>query len=584
MSRILTPLLALLFLVMPALLPAVQPVAAQNQTKQRADAGDTTGEYDALVSAMRVVVSILHDAMTRHAAEPISDQLRGVSLKLNDAAPSTGGFRGPSRNPDELLRILKDVRSQLFDMAQQTSDRDLSIKLYDMVDALDEAVALAENREVHYVERPSGEYYSEGTWVDGRRTGGTTGDRYRDRDKDRDDEGNWRRGDYNWNPDWDWDWNWDRDWSHGRISSSGFIGESASHWPYADRSLYRFTPAIRYNRVEGLVLGIAQDPLSWTTRDRGRIYGQVSYAFGLDDIRYEVGAETRIGQREDVVDVKFGGAYHQNTGTEDLWKSNWVENSLASALFKTDFFDYHETEGWTLYSVMRVTPYVQLSAGYRSDAWRSLSRNVSWSLFGGDGFRVNPGVVEGDMRSLVLSLEGGKVVSLNRHPKGVVFRAEAEIGQGLGGDFDFSRYVGDVRGYARLSRVSGFSLRMRGGFTEGDVPVQKAFTLGGAGTMRAYPQNIYRGTRMLLANAELALHEPDVLDWLLDDMILLGLFDAGWTNSFGSDAFAWDDVVPSAGLGLALDDRNLRFELAWPLRDLGTGRNPTFWLRLNPTF
>lgn len=578
MTRRMTRFLPALLAFFLFLLPAIRPVAAQ----ERADAG----EYDALVSAMRVVVSILHDATTRHAAEPISNQLRSVSLKLNDAAPSTGGFRGPSRNPDELVRILKDVRSQLLDMARETSDRDLAIKLYDMVDALDEAVALAEDREVRYVERPSGEYYTEGTWQDGRRTGGSTADRYRhrdrDKDRDRDEEENWRRGDYNWNPDWEW--NWDHDWEFGRFSSAGFFGEGTSNWPYADRSLYRFTPAVRYNRVEGLVVGFAHDPLSWTTRDRGRVYGQVSYAFGLDDLRYEVGAETRIGRREDLVDVKFGGAYHQNTGTEDLWKSNWVENSLAAALFKTDFFDYHETEGWTLYTVMRVTPYVQFSAGYRSDAWRSLSRNVSWSLFGGDGFRVNPGVVEGDMRSLVFAVEGGKVVSLSRHPRGVVFRAEAEVGQGLGGDFDFSRYVGDVRGYARLSRVSGFSLRMRGGFTEGSVPVQKAFTLGGVGTMRAYPQNLYRGTRMLLANAELALHEPEIMDWLLDDMMLLGLFDAGWTNAFGSDAFAWDDVVPSAGLGLALDDRNLRFELAWPLRDLGTGRNPTFMLRLNPTF
>lgn len=558
-----------LFLAALLALSATSSAAAQD----RADAS----EYDAVVSAMRTVVAILHDATTRHAAEPISDQLRSMSLKLNDAAPATGGFRGPTRDTGDLIAILKDVRRELESMARTTSDRELAIRLYDMVDELDEALALAEDEPVVYTERPSADYYPEGGYENGRRTrvySGSAKDR-RGR-KDRRDRNEW------W--DRDWDMEWDRGWSGGRVSSAGFVGESNSRWPFSERSTYRMSPAVRYNRVDGFVLGVAQDPLSWTNRDRGRIYGQGGYAFGLDDWRYEIGAETRLGSRRSPVDVKIGGGYHQNTETNDLWKSNWVENSLASFIFRSDFFDYYETEGWTMYAVSRITKYLQASVAYRADAYRSLQKNVSWSVFEGDGFRVNPTIVEGDMQSLVLALEGGSIRALNWRPKGVAFRLEAEIGQGFGGDFDFSRYVGDVRGYARFSPAAGGSLRLRGGFTEGTVPVQKAFTLGGVGSMRAYPQNVYTGTRMLLANAELELYEPDVIEWLLNDMTLLGLFDAGWTNSSGANSFSWDDVIPSAGFGLALDDRNLRFELAWPLRDMGTGRQPTLWLRLNPTF
>ena len=116
------------------------------------------------------------------------------------------------------------------------------------------------------------------------------------------------------------------------------------------------------------------------------------------------------------------------------------------------------------------------------------------------------------------------------------------------------------------------------------MPLQKAFTIGGIGSVRSYSQNVFLGTRMLLANAELELYEAGFADWLLDDATLIGLFDAGWTNTGGRNEFSFDDVIPSAGLGLAFEDRNLRLELAWPLRDLGTGREPTLWLRLNPTF
>ena len=53
------------------------------------------------------------------------------------------------------------------------------------------------------------------------------------------------------------------------------------------------------------------------------------------------------------------------------------ENTLAAFLFHHDFFDYYEIEGGTVYAAARFTPLVQVSAGYRTDAYRSLSRNPS---------------------------------------------------------------------------------------------------------------------------------------------------------------------------------------------------------------
>ncbi len=372
-----------------------------------------------------------------------------------------------------------------------------------------------------------------------------------------------------------------------RSSTYAFTGELSHRWPYRAHGLYRSIPGFRYNRVEGFFLGFARSPLEWSSWDRGRIYGQVGYAIGMRDWRYEVGAETRLGSRSrnPNFDVKVGGAYHLNTGTNDLWKASWAENTSAAALFRHDFFDYYQTEGWTAYLVSRVTSFFQVSAGFRADEYTSLENEASWSLFGGDSFRRNPAIKEGDMRSLVFAVEGGEISSFSRRPSGAAFRLEAEIGEGLGGDFDFSRYLGDVRAYARLTRDSGLSLRFRGGFTEGTVPLQKAFTLGGIGSVRGYNQNEFLGTRMLLANAEFPLYEPDIMDWMFDDVTLFGTLDAGWTNlAAGSDEFSIDDVISSAGFGVALDDRMIRLEVSWPLRDLGTGYKPSLWFRINPSF
>lgn len=572
--------------------PLVHSVHAQDAGEDVRTVGDEPPpEYESVVSAMQAIVGILQNVTRRHAAQPVSDQLENITGRLTEAADvSYGGFRGPDPLDHDLLQLLKDVERDLRGIAaslERQGDDDLAARLDDVVREMHVAIRHLENEDEVLAHARTGRWYDPG-WY-GRSDDRTKHDGW-DRDwDDTDDEGRGDRGDDDrWKRDWDeWNgWNWDWDWGCCD-GTNHWIGGFTGRWPYHDRALYRTIPPVRYNRVEGLFIGVAHDPLEWSDYDRGRIYGQVGYAFGLEDWRYEIGAETRLtgGRPSNVFDVKIGGAYHLNTGTKDLWKSSWAENTLAAGLFRHDFFDYYQTEGWTAYLVSRLTPYVQFSAGYREDEYDTLERSVTWSLFGGDPFRTNPAIRDGRMHSLVFALEGGRVRSMRYRPIGAAFRLEAEVGQGLGGEFDFSRYSGDVRTYTRISDYAGLNLRFRGGFTEGDVPVQKAFTIGGIGSVRSYDQNIFIGTRMLLANAELELYDPDIADWLFDDVTLFGLFDAGWTNTAaGRNDVRMDDVIPAAGFGIALDDRHIRFELAWPLRDLGTGREPTLWLRLNPTF
>jgi len=366
--------------------------------------------------------------------------------------------------------------------------------------------------------------------------------------------------------------------------SGALFGTYPNRWPYAETALYRNTPAIRYNRAEGFVLGIGSGPLDWDSDRRFKIVGQAGYAFALKRWRYEVGGEVRPLQGSGSDRLKLGASYRYNTVTEDLWKSNWIENTLAALLFHSDFFDYYQVRGWSAYAVGRLSRTLQLSAAFRSEEHGSLERNTDWSLFGGD-FRSNPPADEGRVQSFLFAVEGGRVRSLNYLPIGAVLRAEAEVAPGLGSDFTFGRYVADGRLYLPVSAYSSLGLRLRGGLLAGDdAPFQKGFTIGGVGTVLGYPTNAFYGTRMLLGNAEYMIATPDLFGRFFQDLQFFGTANAGWVGTPGDQAFNVDELLPSLGIGLGLDERNLRFELAFPLRDVGHGYAPSLWFRLSPTF
>lgn len=587
------------------------PLLAQEQKAPPITTTRYEQERTLVEMALQTVVRVIQAVTLEQGA--VGDQLRQMSIRLTDATGALG--QQPRREtvaltPQDLERLealLVDLANQL---AQLTTDlrqegSPVADRLLPIAEGLDEAVTTVRRLQDDTPARTPATVSQGERWL---RPGRYEDNRYEPRDEEEwedededaeEDEDAWdeEEEDESWqdrqrrrnrearnrNRSWrnsgccdNWDW-------------ETYLGDFGYGWPFHETGLYRPIPAIRYNRVEGLTLSARRAPLSWEGRDRGRVYGQIGYAFALEDLRYEIGVETRLGNRYDNndFDVKLGGAYRQNTTTNDLWKLSWSENSLGAFFFENDFFDYYETEGWTAYSAARLSPYLQLTGGYRAEDHRSLVNETGWSFFG-DGendFRFNPGIEEGRMQSVVLSLDGGRIRDTSYRPRGAGIRAEVELGKGLGGDFSFNRYVADARVYTRLGRYNGLSLRLRGGYAEGSgLPVQRGFTLGGIGSVRGYPQNAFFGTRMLVGNAEYALYEADLFDAVFDGFELYGLFDAGWVND-RSHKFDWDDVIPSAGAGLGLGDRAVRLELAFPLRDVsGFGREPSLWLRLSPSF
>jgi len=363
-----------------------------------------------------------------------------------------------------------------------------------------------------------------------------------------------------------------------------YVGLDDATEVYEQESLvYRTPPAFRYNRTEGLVVGLQRKPLSLSSDDEAKLYGQIGYATALKDIRYTVGLESRL-YREEATALKLGVAYQKQTIAPDRWKTSWAENSGVGIGFEYDFFDYYEAEGVTAYAVQTLPATLRLTAGFRSEEHRSLTKNTDWSVFETGQFRANPAVDQGRLEAVFASLTGGTIRDREDLPSGAAFRVSVEHGSGIGDASAYTRLEGDARGFLRLRTDARLGLRLRGGTVTSDAPLQKQFTLGGIGSVRSVEQNALRGANTLLANAEYIIDGATVFDDVLNDLFVTAFADAGWVGAAG-ERFRLDDVLPAAGFGVGLDERSVRLDVSWPLRDMpGADSGPSLWLRFTPTF
>ncbi len=379
-----------------------------------------------------------------------------------------------------------------------------------------------------------------------------------------------------------------------RAHGSDYVG-SSNGWPYSTGSvMYREAPPIRYNRVEGLTLGLQRDPLDVRSGNRARVFGQIGFATKLNEFRFTGGVEASVFDA-DTHALKVGAKGYQNTFTEDDWKTTYLENSLGGLVFGHDFFNYYQARGAQVYAVYDLPATIQVSAGLRTELNDALSNRTDWSIFDGNGFSDNPAAETGRSTAALFALDAGSVSDLKGLPTGAALRVSAEIGNGLSAqdgwldatetaDLRYNRYTADGSVYLPTSDHTRLALRMRGGYAASDTPIQKQFFLGGIGSVRGYGQNAFVGTRSVLGNAEFIVDGATLTDDLFDDVFLAVHADAGWTGGPGTN-FRMNDVVPSAGFGIGLDERAVRLDVTWPLRSInGSDYTPSIWLRITPHF
>ncbi len=340
-------------------------------------------------------------------------------------------------------------------------------------------------------------------------------------------------------------------------------------WAARDGERSDFVPLLDYNRVDPLRLGFGwqlQEPRTMNPR----IGARIEYAFGRDRVLYGVQFEQPVippGR------VAFGVSMVRRTDHSDLQQVEDAENTLALLMARQDYRDYFEREGLGAYLSWWVPDFSTVSVHVRSDRYRSLEasdKTRSWFHRGRD-LRPNPPADEGEIHGLMLRLE--RLAHQTRRTRaGLYHWIEVErAGRELGGNFEYTRGLADVRSVIRLSPAATLTLRGVAGHTfDGVLPVQKQFTVGGVDGLRAHAFAQYRGDQMALAQAEYSFGL-----WRLGaggfdgGLHFIAFVDAGrvWSDSSGAWEIGRQRLRTDGGFGLGTSEDHLRVYVAKNLQE-----------------
>ncbi len=341
----------------------------------------------------------------------------------------------------------------------------------------------------------------------------------------------------------------------------------------------------RYNRVEGFFLGLGSEKkFNWSGQRKFSTFGSVGWGTASHTWRGNLGIARQFPLAIDGGDKLFeiGVEGYSLTDSKDQWLIDVHENTGAALLIHEDFRDYYQRDGYSAHvAYYAQSDYIktELKAEYLSDEYGSLRKNADWSLFGGDKlFRSNPAIDEGKMHSIIASAGISTERKSARGPAGWSIFGSYEYGpRSLGGAFDFDQYILDIRRFQPISSYDNLNIRLRAGTSDGLLPIQKTYDLGGLGTLNGYPFKMESGNRMILVNAEYILSGGalDDLDfwpsWLFDHVNLLFFSDAGLIRNIepnadptkGFDKMTWSEFKNDIGAGFSNKSGSFRIGVAW---------------------
>jgi hypothetical protein len=344
------------------------------------------------------------------------------------------------------------------------------------------------------------------------------------------------------------------------------------------------------------VIGFEAVAFDQTGLNHTFVGGFVSYKFGRDAVGYSLGIERPLLNKHRLF---VGAEAHDMTATDDLWRLTTSEQSLVSVAFKNTFRDYYQRRGTQVHVGMRPDTKQELVASFRWDRHEPLENGTDFSLFrDSQTFRPNAQIPAGDLHAIVLAytfdsrgLGGGVAAGFERHLVDDLFRGTRRqaygwrvdwtselAGHGTGGDYTFNRHILNARAYVPLLPRQSIAARVMAGMSDGALPIERRFAIGGVGTVHGYRFKEAAGAGMLLFNAEYRL---DLMsDWRNGGSPLRALlfFDAGRIDK---------PVAPSTtdwlrGIGAGIEMGPFRLELGYRLNAIPRSRQ--ILLRLSPTF
>ena len=250
-----------------------------------------------------------------------------------------------------------------------------------------------------------------------------------------------------------------------------------------------------------------------------------SYKFGPDWPGYSLGMERSFGAG--AARMYAAVETHDISDSDDRWRISSAEQTLVALMFKNTFRDYYRRRGLQVHGGVRAAGNHEFTVAWRRDRHEPLANTTDYSFFRDDHeFRENPAIAAGDVRAILLgytydsrALDTASTgATFRRHLMEDLFRGETRrgfgwrfdwtgeiAGHGLGGDREYQRYIFNTRAYVPLAPRQSLSARLLLGDSDGPLPVERRFALGGIGTVHGYRFKEAVGERIALINLEYRL-------------------------------------------------------------------------------
>ena len=324
-----------------------------------------------------------------------------------------------------------------------------------------------------------------------------------------------------------------------------------------------------YNRVDLLRYGVrleAQQPETMYPR----LGAKIEFATGRARWLYGVQVEQPLLPTARFV---LGVGMTRSTDHPDLQQVEDVENSLALLFAHEDWRDYFEREGHGAYLSWRVPDFSTVSVHARSDEYRSLrsSRHIKSWFHTDRPLRENPAIDEGESHRALVRLE--RLAHHTSQTRGGFYHwiELQKAGGQLGGDFEYTRALADLRSVLRLSPAVTLSLRAVGGATlDGTLPAQERFALGGVDGLRAHAIGSFRGDQVALGQAEYTIGLWQVHGSGFEGGLHAIVFaDAGtaWDHAEGGWDVTRQKFAVDGGFGIATSEDDVRLTFARNLQE-----------------
>ena len=306
--------------------------------------------------------------------------------------------------------------------------------------------------------------------------------------------------------------------------------------------------------------------------------GHVSIKAGSGNVGYALGIERPFFN---TTKWFIGAELHDLTASDDHWQVSSDEAVLAAVGPRRSVRDYYRRRGIQISSAFRLEPHTELLLAWKTERHESLATTTDFSVWNDDEpFRPNPAARAGRLNAVVVGAsvdgQGFDRESLKdtyrRHqleaPFGlrlagqkdnqdssmvwrVDWTSEISAPNAFASDFDFRRHIVTARARAWVSSHQEVGARLIGGWSDGILPPQREFGIGGIGSVHGYSFKESVGDTMRLLNLEYAV------GWHSGPQ-LLAFLDAGRTTTHGDPA-ADRPWLKGVGWGIGLGGLRVDF-------------------------